>query len=115
MLKLTFLIANMIFLIHICFGVYVLIGWLWPEYYEWYYLALGSWISTWLILGYCPLSRLEFSIRRTYDPTINPRREIIQHYIHKFTGAFVPSRVIFSIGLAVFFVLVLLTTLQSQT
>jgi hypothetical protein len=92
MSTIAFWIANFVFVIHICFGVYVLTGWLWPAYYAWYWVALGSWIGSWILLGYCPLTRLEFSLRRLYDKTIDPKREIIQYYIQNASGYLSPHQ-----------------------
>ena len=101
--------ANLIFIIHFCLGVFFLIGWNFPKYHFVYWFLMSSWIGSWIFLGYCPLSKWEFTLRNKYDKTINPNREIIQHYLEKFTGIKVPSKTIITCGILVYFVLLSLS------
>jgi hypothetical protein len=63
------------------------------------------WLLCWLVLGYCPVTKWEFLLRRKYDKSIDPNAESIQYYWNKFFGKKIPSKAIFTGGLIVFFVL----------
>jgi hypothetical protein len=103
--QLAFILANTILGIHFLYGAFLLVGWSFHDVKVLYLSSLLLWISSWIFLGYCPLTKWEFKIRQTYDPAINLETEIIQHYVNKFFGVLVPARVIFSTGLALFTVL----------
>lgn len=105
-------IANLIFFSHFALGVYYLVGWQWKEYHLIYWILMTAWIGSWLTLGYCPLSRAEFSLRKRYDSAIDPNREIIQYYIQKFFGILIPSKVIIFWGLIVYILLLSLSLIQ---
>jgi hypothetical protein len=66
---------------------------------------MSTWIGSWIFLGYCPLSKWEFTLRNKYDKTIDPNREIIQHYLEKFMGIKVPSKKIIFWGIFVYIIL----------
>lgn len=105
-------IANIIFFLHVVLGVYYLVGWQWKQYHVIYWLLITALIGSWLILGYCPLSKAEFSIRKKYDSTIDPNREIIQYYLQKIFGVFIPSKTIIFYGVVVSVVLISLSVIQ---
>ncbi len=109
--KLYFWFANLIFAIHIGFGVFLLVGWRVKDIQAVYLLSIVVWIGSWVFLGYCPLSRWEFSLRKKYDPSIDPNREIIQFYLQKILGIQVASQTIVASGIVVCAILVMASLL----
>ena len=107
-------VANLIFTAHVCLGIFFLVGWKFSHLQPLYLTLMIAWIGSWIFLGYCPLSRLEFSIRNKYNANINPYTEIIQHYIHKFLGIKIPSHRIVVAGLIVFSILVFLSLSEHE-
>jgi hypothetical protein len=103
--KLSFVLANIIFSIHLLYGVFLIFGWLVPQAKVMYITCLLLWIGSWVVLGYCPLSRWEFVLRKSYDESIDDSTEIIQFYLYKFFGKEISSEIIFCIGIGVFCVL----------
>ncbi len=91
---LLFWTANLIFFSHILLGAFYLIGWYFSEIQTIYFILMSLWIGSWIFLGYCPLSKLEFSLRRQYDESIDENREILQYYIEKIFKYKVPSKII---------------------
>ena len=100
--QLAFILANTILGTHFLYGALLLVGWSFSGVKFLYLSSLLLWIGSWNFLGYCPLTKWEFQIRKMYDPTINVETEIIQHYVNKFFDVLVPARVIFSTGLVLF-------------
>ncbi len=100
--------ANLVFLLHIALGIFLLFGWWFPQIKYIYLVILIGWPLCWMILRYCPLSVWEFWLRKQYDPTIDIQSEVIQHYIYTFFGIRIPTTVIYTGGLIVFLILVIL-------
>lgn len=65
------------------FAFYALLGWLFPSLKYVYFFALLSWLGSWIILGYCPLTKWEFLLRRHYDPLVDVNHEIIRYRLKK--------------------------------
>lgn len=109
MRKIHIFIANTLFVIHCLIGVFILSGWYFPEIRFVYRSFLVIWLLCWVILGYCPVTRWEFLLRRRYDNTLDPNAEAIQYYWYTFFGKKVPSKSIFTGGLIAFFILFIIT------
>ena len=107
--------ANAIFVIHFLLGIFFILGWQLTQYHLLYWLLMSAWIGSWIFLGYCPLSKWEFTLRSKYDKTIDPNREIIQHYLEKVTGIKVPSKKIIFWGVVVYFILLSLSIWKTST
>ena len=101
--------ANLIFLAHCLIGVFILSGWYFREVKIAYLALLTGWLACWVFLGYCPLTKWEFTLRRKYDKSFDPYDEAIQHYVYKFFGKKIPARTIFTGGIVVLIILVILT------
>ena len=109
MRKLHILIANLIFVIHCLLGVFILVGWLFPKIKFLYLAVLSLLLVCWVFLGYCPLSRWEFSLRKKHDKSIDQYAESIKYYMYKFFKKDIPAQAIFNWGLVVFIVLTILS------
>lgn len=99
---LTIASANLMFIAHCVVAVLILIGWIWPAYKVYYMILLVSWISSWIFLGYCPLTRWEFLLRKQHDKSIDINAEIIRYYLQKYFNKDIPSRSIFVGGITLF-------------
>ncbi len=94
--------AGAIFLSHFALGIFFLTAWMFPTI-RWFYLPLlVSWPACWIFLGYCPLTRAEFELRRKTGASVGAKEEFIQHYVKRFFGITLPPKSAFSWGLAVF-------------
>lgn len=109
MRKIHILLANILFIIHFLLGVFILLGWLFPNIKILYLMILLLWISSWIFLGYCPITKWEFLLRRKYDKSIDPNAEAIKYYVYKFLKKDIPSQTIFMSGIVICIVLVILT------
>lgn len=109
MRKIHILLANILFIIHFLLGVFILLGWLFPNIKILYLVILLLWISSWIFLGYCPITKWEFLLRRKYDKSIDPNAEAIKYYVYKFPKKDIPSQTIFMSGIVICIVLVILT------
>ena len=109
MRKIDILFADLFFIFHCLFGVFLLVGWFFPRIKFIYLTALILWLSSWLILGYCPLTKWEFMLRRKYNKDINPNDEAIQYYMKKFFNKNISAKAIFTVGLIAFIIFTGLT------
>jgi Protein of Unknown function (DUF2784) len=100
--------ANIVFCLHFLLGIFFIIGWYFKDLEVLYVILMTSWISSWIFLGYCPLSFWEFSLRSKYDATVDPQTEIIRFYIKKILHKDVSSRKIIFVGLIVYAILIAL-------
>ena len=97
-------IADLLFVSHCLIGIFILLGWYFSQIKFEYRIFLIVWLLTWLVLGYCPITKLEFFLRSKYDKRIDPNAEAIQYYWYRFFGKNISSKVIFNGGLIVFFI-----------
>ena len=95
------LFADALFVLHCMFGVFILCGWAFPNIFLIYILTLIVWVATWVFLGYCPITRWEFMLRRKQGVDLDPNEEVIQHYMYKFFHIRIPTKAIFIGGLIV--------------
>jgi len=112
MRKLHISIANIIFILHCFVALFIFTGWLFPQIKFYYFCFLIIWILTWIFLGYCPITKWEFTLRNKYDKNINPEAEIIKYYIYKLFKIEIPSKVIFISGIVAFISLIILTIIK---
>jgi hypothetical protein len=98
--------AWLVFTTHVLFGIWLLTGWLFERWEFLYVASLGVWIGSWVVLGYCPLTVLEFWFRSRGGEVMNLRAEFIQYYVWHWLGIRVSNRVIYTSGVFLFFVLV---------
>ena len=75
--------ANFIFLMHLTLVCFVAVGWLIPGFFYAHFILLMITILSEIFLGYCPLTRLEFNIRKKLDPTLVFDKSCIMHYLRK--------------------------------
>ncbi len=104
-------LADVLLLAHVILGVFLLSGWVFTEIKLFYLATLIIWISCWVFLGYCPLSKLEFGLRGRYDQNIDPNTEIIKHYLYKFFKINIPSEKVTKAGILVFIMLLTISLL----
>lgn len=74
-----------VFLFHSVVTFIICFGWLWPEIWLPYTALLVYVLFQNLILGYCVLSRLEFSLRRMIDPKLRGEFDFTTYYTYKLT------------------------------
>jgi energy-coupling factor transporter transmembrane protein EcfT len=111
MRKIYQLLANTLFILHGLLVVFILLGWLFPSIKIIYLVVLLLWLFSWIFLGYCPPTKWEFLLRRKYDKSIDPNAEAVQYYMYKFFKKDVPSKTIFTTGIIIFIILVILSLL----
>jgi hypothetical protein len=104
--------ANIIFLSHITFGMWLLVGWQFESWRTFYLLSLALWILSWVVLRVCPLTFFEFTLRNKAGNAINPDEEFIHYYTKKFFGITLPMAVIYLGGVVAFCIMVLLVLAQ---
>ncbi len=78
--------ADFVFTIHLILVCIVALGWLIPGFfYVHITLLLATFLSE-IFLGYCPLTTLEFGIRKKLDPSLLFDKSCIIHYLRKWRG-----------------------------
>lgn len=102
-------LANIVFLAHIAFGLWLLVGWLFDEWRLVYLVTLFIWIGSWVFMRHCALTVLEFWLRKKAGVGIDTEEEFIHHYIKKFFGFDIPMPLIFIGGMIAFGVLLCLS------
>lgn len=113
MQKIYTALANIVFLLHVAFGIWLLVGWQYESWHPHYLLSLGLWIMSWVVLQVCPLTYIEFRLRNKAGEAVQPREEFIHHYVQKFFGITLPMFAIYWVGLLVFILLLLLSVFVS--
>ena len=93
-------------------GAVILIGWKFPQFKLIYVILLLVWIGSWIFLGYCPITKWEFLLRRKYDKSIDPNAEAIKYYMYKFFNKDIPSKTIFTIGIIIFVIVLVLSLIR---
>ncbi len=74
-----------VFLLHCVVGVIIFFGWLWPSIWPVYLAIITITLFQNWLLGYCILSRMEFSLRRMLDPTLRYDYSFASYYTYKLT------------------------------
>ena len=73
-------LADIIFIVHLILVLIVSVGWLIPGMYYVFLTLLALTFLADVFLGYCPLTPLEFNLRRKLDPTAVYDSSCIAHY-----------------------------------
>lgn len=79
--------ANLIFVIHFALVLMNVVGWLLPG--PIFYVYLVTWflaVAVDILFGVCPLTYMEFSVRRKLDPTAVFEKSCIVHYMRTWRG-----------------------------
>ena len=79
-------LANVVFILHLALVLIVAFGWLIPSMYYVFLVLLAAVFLMDLFLGYCPLTPLEFGIRKKLDPTKTYDSSCIAHYMRALFG-----------------------------
>lgn len=103
------LLADTIFVLHVALAIFYLTGWMFPKIRAIYLFLMILWPLSWIVLGYCPPTKWEFSLRHKYDPSIDPNAEAIQYYVYKILGVKLSERKVFTFGLVVYVILIALS------
>lgn len=102
-----------IFLIHCAIGVVIFLGWLWSSIWPLYIATLAIvLVQNWL-LGYCVLSRWEFSLRRMLNPKLRYEYNFTTYYTYKLTHRRLSTRFV-QVGGTVFLASSLAISLYSK-
>ena len=80
------LTAEFIFIIHLILVCIVAVGWLVPKLFYLHLTLLLATLFSEIFLGYCPLTRMEYTLRRKIDPTLLFDKSCMVHYIRKWRG-----------------------------
>lgn len=78
--------ADIIFWVHLAVVLLVVLGWLWPKLFYPSIILLVATLLSEIFLGFCPLTRLEFGIRKKLDPNLTFDKSCISHYTRKWRG-----------------------------
>ena len=105
------LVANLFFVLHFIFVGIIFFGWMFPRIYFLYISILLGTLFCWIFLGYCPITKWEFNIRRKYEPSLNYKNEYMEYYISKFFKINIPVIFIRAVGI-IFLVISLLIALR---
>ena len=105
--KSDLLVANILFVLHFIFMGIILFGWMFSEIYFLYIAVLLITLFCWIFLGYCPVTKWEFKIRRKYEPGLNYKNEYMEYYVSKFFKINIPVLLIRITGI-IFLILSLL-------
>ena len=79
--------ADFVFWIHLGVVLLVVFGWLWPILFYPSIILLAATLLSEIFLGFCPLTRLEFGIRKKLDPRLSFDKSCISHYTRKWRGS----------------------------
>ena len=82
--------VNILFLIHFILVFIIFFGWMLPSVHFIYISVLFATLLCWTFLGYCPITKWEFNIRRKYEPELDYRNEYIEYYFSKFFKVNIP-------------------------
>ncbi len=112
MKKINLFVANALFVLHLLVGIILLCGWLFPRFRILYLILLVGWPLSWILFGYCPITKWEFLLRRKYRKDIDSDNEFIQHYLYEFLDVYIPTPAIFAAGMALFLILLILSIIH---
>jgi hypothetical protein len=85
-----YFLANFIFLIHLTVIFIVLFGWYFKPIFAIYFLTLILALFSEAVLGYCFLTKWEFSLRKKINPDLNYGSAFINYYTQKYAGIKIP-------------------------
>lgn len=107
------LLANIVFLTHVAFGLWLLVGWVFIDWRLLYIASLFVWIGSWVVLGFCPLTYIEFWLRRKVGKNLDLKEEFIHYYTRKFFRIDLPMSAIFVGGMITFGALICLSLMAN--
>lgn len=87
------LLANAIFLFHVALVAIILFGWMLPSALV-YRMALIVTLLSELLLGYCPLTKWEFSVRKILNPGLDYDYSFFGYYGHKIAQQHISPKLI---------------------
>ena len=112
MKKIHITIANILFLLHFLFAVFLIFGWLFPQIKVLYLTILIGWLLSWIILEYCMFTKWEFILRKKYNKNIDTNAEFIKYYMNRFFKKDWSSKAISTVALILFFVFLVLALIS---
>jgi hypothetical protein len=92
MKTLSYWAAKGMFLAHIALGIFFLVGWMFKDIQFIYLPLLIAWPLSGALLGYCPLTKWEWLLRKKYKPSTDTNAGFIQVNMHKYCGIHVPRQ-----------------------
>ena len=104
--------AVSIFAVHCVIGIFIFFGWLWPQYWAVYALLLVYLLVQNVVLGYCVLSRWEFSLRRMLNPRIRYEYNFTTFYTYKLTNRRLSTRFVQIAGSCFLVAMLAITTVS---
>ncbi len=87
-------LANILVFLHTILVIIILFGWAFPSFNLIYISALVLTLLSELILGYCPLTKWEFNLRKKQDPKLNYDYAFLSYYSYKIFGHRIPNNFI---------------------
>ncbi|PIR38765.1 MAG: hypothetical protein COV34_00400 [Candidatus Zambryskibacteria bacterium CG10_big_fil_rev_8_21_14_0_10_42_12] len=82
-----FTYANTVFVVHFLLVLMNVVGWIFPG--PIFYAYLTTWflaVAVDILFGVCPLTQMEFNIRKKLDPEAKFEKSCMVHYIRKWRG-----------------------------
>lgn len=110
-IKSDLLIANFLFVLHFIIVGIILFGWIFPLIYFLYVGILLVTLLCWIFLGYCPITKWEFNIRKKYEPGLDYKSEYIEYYFNKIFKIAIPVIFIRIVGI-IFLIMSLMITFK---
>lgn len=86
--------ANVVFLFHVLVVFIILFGWYFPTLKLVYICILLVTLLSEILLGYCPLTKLEFDLRKKLIPSLNYDYSFLSYYIYRLFHINVPGKYI---------------------
>lgn len=80
------ILANIVFLFHLLVVFIILFGWYFHFLNFIYICVLLVTLFSEIFLGYCPLTKLEFDLRKKLIPSLNYDYSFLSYYAYKLTG-----------------------------
>lgn len=88
------LFANLLLLLHVLVVIIVLVGWYYPSLQMIHLIIAFLVLIAEVFLGYCPLTRWEFLLRKKVEPNLNYDSSFLSYYAYKVLKVDIPGRVI---------------------
>lgn len=79
------LTANIVFVSHCIIVLIIGFGWIIPAMWLVYATVLIGTLASWIVFGFCILSKWEFELRKSIDPSINYDFSFSSFYTYKLT------------------------------
>ena len=92
------LTANLIFVLHFAVVLVLFLGWIIPQLWYLYVSLIGLTLISEFTFGYCLLSKWEFDLRKSIDPSLNYDYSFSSYYTYKLTQKHLSSRFVSGVG-----------------